>query len=365
MDSRQEATICPHAHNENNGVRMKDFSRRSLLRGALATAILAPFAGTFAKAAEQTADIPEQKTPVIGSRRVPAGTGSAAKVYFSPVIDAASLIRLYNLVNEGIVGKVAIKLHTGEKNGPNILPRDLVKALQATIPNSAIVETNTLYGGDRYTTEEHRKTLEVNGWTFCPVDILDAHGDVYFPVRAGFHLNEVAMGKGITDYDSMLVLTHFKGHAMGGFGGSLKNIAIGCASGQVGKRQVNGMTSNGSANWGQAAREDKFMELMADSAKVVADHFGKRITYINVLRNMSVDCDCAGVKAEKPEIKDIGILASTDLLAIDQAACDLIFAAPNNKAILERIQSRHGLRQLSAMAEQKMGNPAYELITVG
>lgn len=309
-----------------------------------------------------------QKTPIIGSKKT-NGTkyaGSVAKVYFSPVIDAATLIKLYRLVNDGIYGKVAIKLHTGEKNGPNIIPRDMVKALQATIPDSEIVETNTLYEGDRYTTKDHRETLEVNGWTFCPVNILDEHGDVNLPVHAGFHLKEVAMGKGITDYDSMLVLTHFKGHAMGGFGGSMKNIAIGCASGQVGKRQVHGISMTGKPDFSSFPDKELFMELMADSAKAVQDHFGKRITYINILRNMSVRCDCAGVKAPAPTIKDIGILASTDLLAIDQAACDLVYSRPNtdNKDLVERIESRHGLRQLSAMAEHNMGNPHYELILV-
>lgn len=347
------------------------FSRRDLLKtSALATAAL-----TFAPAilsvranealASEKIDTESQKTPVIGSKKVTADAyGSRAKVYFSPVIDEASLIKLYNLVNEGIYGKVAIKLHTGEKNGPNILPRELVKALQAQIPDSTIVETNTLYSGDRDTTAKHRETLKVNGWTFCPVDIMDEHGDVNLPVEGGFHLKEVAMGKGITDYDSMLVLTHFKGHAMGGFGGSMKNIAIGCASGQVGKRQVHGVQGEPPADWSAWPAKEKLMELMADSAKAVADHFGKHITYINVLRNMSVDCDCAGKSAKKPTIKDIGILASTDLLAIDQAACDLVFGASDNKDLVERIESRHGLRQLSAMAEHKMGNPRYELIVV-
>ena len=238
-------------------------------------------------------------TPVIGSKRVEPGKykGSAAKVFFSPIIDAEHLIKLYNLVNSEIYGKVAIKLHTGEKHGPNILPRDLVQALQATIPNSNIVETNTLYEGDRYTTESHQETIKVNGWTFCPVDIMDEDGSVNVPVTGGFHLKEVAMGKNIVNYDSMLVLTHFKGHAMGGFGGSMKNIAIGCASGQVGKRQVHGIEGEPPADWNAWPAKEKLMELMADSAKATIDHFGKRITYINVMRNMSVDCDCAGLSA--------------------------------------------------------------------
>lgn len=344
-------------------------SRRKILKASVASFALAAISGTLPEAlanagAEENA-IP-QKTPVIGSKNITGknAQGSAAKVYFSPVIDAAMLIKLYNLVNEGIYGKVAIKVHTGEPNGPNILPRDMVKALQAQIPNSTIVETNTLYAGGRDTTADHRKTLEVNGWTFCPVDIMDEHGDVNFPVQDGFHLKEVAMGKDITDYDSMLVLTHFKGHTMGGFGGSMKNIAIGCASGQIGKRQVHGMAMNGAVDFKNSAHEDLFMELMADSAQAVADHFGKHITYINVLRNLSVSCDCEGTRAAPPTMKDIGILASSDLLAIDQAACDLVFGAPDSKDMVDRITTRHGLRQLSAMAEKKMGNPQYELIVV-
>lgn len=341
--------------------------RRSFLKGALALAAGAAVQARFAPEAGAAEAAPvSQKTPVIGSKNVTGQKvqGSVAKVYFSPVIDAASLIKLYNLVNEGIYGKVAIKVHTGEPNGPNILPRDMVAALQKTIPNSAIVETNTLYEGGRYTTEDHRKTLEVNGWTFCPVDIMDANGDASLPVRDAFHLKEVAMGKGITDYDSMLVLTHFKGHSSGGFGGSMKNIAIGCASGQLGKRQVHGTALKGKPDFPSSAKKDLFMELMADSAKAVTDYFGKHITYINVLRNLSVDCDCAGKRAKTPTMKDIGILASSDLLAIDQAACDLIYGAPDSKDVIERIESRHGLRQLSAMAEKKMGNPQYELITI-
>ena len=284
---------------------------------------------------------------------------------FRSIIDAEHLIKLYNLVNSEIYGKVAIKLHTGEKHGPNILPRDLVQALQATIPNSNIVETNTLYEGDRYTTESHRETIKVNGWTFCPVDIMDEDGFVNLPVNGGFHLKEVAMGKNIVNYDSMLVLTHFKGHAMGGFGGSMKNIAIGCASGQVGKRQVHGIEGEPPADWNAWPAKEKLMELMADSAKATIDHFGKRITYINVMRNMSVDCDCAGVAAAKPTIADIGILASTDLLAIDQACVDLVYSHHgDNRDLVERMESRHGLRQLTAMAEHKMGNTQYELIEI-
>ena len=309
-----------------------------------------------------------KQAPVVGSKNV-TGTnyaGSAAKVYFTKTIDAAHLIKLYKLINENIFGKVAIKLHTGEKHGPNILPRDMVREFQAQIPNSAIVECNTLYNGDRYTTEEHRETLKVNGWTFCPVDIMD-EGDkvVNLPVRGGFHLKEVAMGAHLVDYDSLIVLTHFKGHAMGGFGGSMKNIGIGNASGHVGKAQVHGVDPNNvPTDWTQWPDKEYFMELMVDSAKATCDYFGKHIVFLNVMRRISVSCDCEGVAAAEPTMADLGIAVSTDLLALDQACVDMVFAASDSHDMKERIESRHGLRQLSAMAEAKLGNPQFELIEI-
>ena len=311
--------------------------------------------------------------PVVGSKNVTGTnfTGTAAKVFFTNKLDADHLIKLYGMVNGEIFGRVGIKLHTGEPHGPNILPRDWVQKFQAQVPNSNIIETNTLYDGARYTTEGHRETLRTNGWNFCDVDIMDADGDVNFPVNGGFHLKEVAMGKTLADYDSIIVLTHFKGHAMGGFGGSLKNIAIGMASGHVGKVQVHGYNKTEMPPPGpywfdgeSMPLKDHFMERMADSGKATCDHFGKRIVFINVMRRLSVDCDCAGTSAAEPTMKDVGILASTDILAIDQACCDFVWTATDSKDLRERIESRRGLRQLSAMAELKMGNPQYELIPV-
>ena len=287
--------------------------------------------------------------------------GDKATVYFSKTIDAEHLIALYQKINADISGKVAIKLHTGEPHGPNILPREMVKEFQAQVPNSTIIEANVAYGGGRSTTERHRQTLQTNGWTFCPVDIIDADGDVDFPVDNGFHLKKVAMGAHLANYDSLIVLTHFKGHAMGGFGGSLKNIAIGCASGKVGKLQVHGVE-----DFGKWITGDTFMELMVDSGSAICNHFGKKITYINVLRNMSVDCDCSGTSAAAPEMPDLGILASTDILAVDKASVDMVynFAGAEKKSLIERIESRSGLRQLSAMEEHHLGTPNYELVTV-
>jgi len=352
-----------------------NITRRNFLKFAGVAAVgaaVGKFSLTNGEAAKKVAQN-LNSAPVIGSKNV-TGTnfsGSAAKVYFSPKIDAENLIKLYKMINSEIYGNVGIKLHTGEPHGPNILPRDLVKTFQMQVPNSKIIETNTMYAGARYTTAGHREVLQTNGWNFCEVDIMDEEGDVNLPVRGGKHLKEVAMGKNLVNYDSIIVLTHFKGHTMGGFGGSLKNIAIGMASGQVGKRQVHGyikkeanMPPKG-IDWAQnMSNQDEFMELMADSGKAACDFFGKHIVFINFMRRMSVDCDCAGVSAAEPTMNDIGILASTDILAIDQACCDLVYSAPDSKDLRERIESRHGLHQLTAMAALKMGNSQYELINL-
>ena len=349
-----------------------DISRRELFKMAGVAAVGAAVSQFNVAEAKPKKILNIKAAPVVGSKNVTGQkfSGTAAKVYFTDKIDAPHLIKLYNRINGEIYGKVGIKLHTGEPHGPNILPRDMVRAFQAQIPNSNIIETNTLYGGARYTTAGHRETLRTNGWDFCDVDIMDEDGGINLPVNGGFHLKEVTMGKNLVNYDSIVVLTHFKGHAMGGFGGSLKNIAIGMASGQVGKVQVHDyklpeMPPPGPV-WfdGTMPLKEKFMELMADSGKATCNHFGKRIVFLNVMRRLSVDCDCAGTSAAEPTMADVGILASTDILAIDQACCDLVYTAADSKDLRERIESRHGLRQLSAMAELKMGNPQYELISV-
>ena len=303
------------------------------------------------------------QAPVVGCKRVAKTdkAGSHAKVYFTKHIDAEHLIKLYDLINESIYGKVAIKLHTGEKHGPNILPCELVKALQQQIPDSTIVETNTLYQGDRYTTEEHLDTLKVNGWTFCPVDIMDEDGDVSLPIPGGKWLTELSVGKHILNYDAMLVLTHFKGHTMGGFGGSNKNIGIGCADGRIGKAEIH--TAVGSDNmW--SISEEELMERISESAKATVDYFKDHISFINVMRNMSVSCDCEGVSAAPVVTPNVGILASLDICAIDQASVDLIYAMKeeDHHDLVERIKTRHGLRQLSYMQELGMGNRKYKLI---
>ena len=291
-------------------------------------------------------------------------TGEVSVVYFTRDLSAEGLRRIFGRVGGSLTGRTGIKLHTGEPHGPNIIPRPWVEALvKNDLPEANIVETNTYYEGDRYTTEQHRETLKVNGWTFCPVDIMDEDGVAALPVKGGKWFTEMHMGKNILNYESLLVLTHFKGHMMGGFGGSNKNIGIGCADGRIGKAEIH--TVPGSDNMWSIA-EEELMERMTESAKAVVDHFGEHICFVNVLRNMSVSCDCEGVAAEPVVTPNIGILASRDILAIDQASVDLVYALKEDErhALVERIETRHGLRQLTYMKELGMGNDRYHLIDI-
>ena len=291
-------------------------------------------------------------------------TGNESIVYFTRDLSAEGLERIYQKVKGNITGKVAVKLHTGEPKGPNIIPREWVKyLLEKDLPEAVIVETNTYYKGDRYTTEDHRKTLEINGWNFAPVDIMDEDGTTTLPVKDGKWFTEMYVGDHMTDYDSMLTLTHFKGHTMGGFGGSNKNLGIGCADGRIGKGMIH--TAEGSDDMWSIDTEE-LMERISESTKATIDYFGKNITYINVLRNMSVSCDCEGISAMPVVTPNIGILASTDILAIDSASVDLIYALKDeeHKDMVERIETRHGHRQLSYMKELGMGNDKYILVDV-
>ena len=290
--------------------------------------------------------------------------GKESVVYFTRDLSAEGLKNIYERVNATMTGNIAIKLHTGEQHCPNIIPRPWVENLIKTdLPEATIVETNTYYEGDRYTTEQHRKTLEVNGWTFCPVDIMDEEGTVNLPVKDGKWFTYMAMGKNIMNYDSLFVLTHFKGHAKGGFGGSAKNIGIGCADGRIGKAMIH-TTPSSDDMWDIS--DEEFMERTMESAKAVVDHFGENITFVNVMRNMSVSCDCEGTAAEPVVTPNVGILASTDICAIDTACVDLVYAMKeeDRKALVERMESRHGLRQLTYMHELGMGNNRYKLIDI-
>lgn len=289
-------------------------------------------------------------------------TGGQSVVYFTRDLSPEGLEKIYKRISGQLTGKVGVKLHTGEQHGPNIIPRPWVENLiQNQLPQAAIVETNTYYEGDRYTTDLHRETLKVNGWTFCPVDIMDEDGTVALPVKNGKWFTEMHMGKNLVNYDSLFVLTHFKGHSKGGFGGSAKNIGIGCADGRIGKAMIH--TTPGSDDMWDISNEE-FMERMMESAKAVVDHFGEHIAFVNVLRNMSVSCDCESTAAMPVVTPNIGILASLDILAIDQASVDLVYALKESDRhdLVERMESRHGLRQLTYMKELGMGNDRYQLI---
>ena len=293
-----------------------------------------------------------------GDRYVPYSerTGAESVVYFTRDLSAEGLRKIFAKVSKNITGKVSIKLHTGEPHGPNIIPRPWVEALvKNDLPDAKIIETNTFYDGARYTTEAHRETLKINGWTFCPVDIIDEDDTAPLPVNGGKWFTEMVMGKNILNYDSMFVLTHFKGHTQGGFGGSAKNIGIGCADGRIGKKMFH-QAEGSDDQW--SIREEEFMERMMESAKAVVDHFGEHISFVNVLRNMSVSCDCEGVGAMPVVTPNIGIVASLDILAVDQASVDLVYALSESDrhALQERIESRHGHRQISYMKELGMGN---------
>ena len=289
-------------------------------------------------------------------------TGNESIVYFTRDLSPEGIQKAYEKVNANITGKVAIKLHTGEKNGPNIVPAAWVKQVMENEPSlkdATIVETNTFYAGDRYTTEQHRETLKVNGWDFCKVDIMDEEGTVDLPVKGGKWFDHMTHGSHMTEYDSLFCLTHFKGHAMGGFGGSNKNIGIGCADGRIGKGMIHAKNGN---DWGVV--EDELMEKITESTKATIDFFGRNVTYVNVMRNMSVSCDCEGVAAQPVVTPNVGILASTDICAIDSACVDLIYAMceKDHHDLVERIETRHGHRQLSYMYEIGMGNRKYILI---
>lgn len=292
-----------------------------------------------------------------------------AKVYFTKEITPEKVVEMYQALGVELPGKVAVKVHSGEKGNQNFLRpefwRPMVEKVQGTI-----VECNTAYGdasgGVRDHTESHLKLLEEHGWTkYFDVDLMDAEGpDVIWPISNGKILKENHLGKNIENYDSMLVLAHFKGHPMGGYGGALKQLSIGCAS-RAGKALIHsgGKTDDRYETWNQHASKMAFPEAMADAAASVVEHFKGKIAFINVMKNLSVDCDCCAV-AEDPCMKDIGILASTDPVAIDQACMDLVIHSddPGKEHFMERVNSRNGIHTIEAAEELGSGTREYELI---
>lgn len=281
------------------------------------------------------------------------------KVYFTRDLSPAGAIRAFDMLGIKLEGNVAVKLHSGEPGNQNFLRPAFMKDIVEHV-NGTIVECNTAYDGGRNTTEAHKKTMLLHGWTeIADVDIMDADGEMELPVQGGKHLDVNYVGKNLADYDSMLVLSHFKGHPMGGYGGALKNISIGIASSH-GKAYIHGV-KDVNAMW--TADHDSFLECMADAAKSVVEYMHGKMAYVNIMCNMSVDCDCCAVAAD-PKIKDIGILSSLDPVALDQACLDLVYASDDEgKAdLIERIESRHGVHTIEAAAEIGVGSREYELI---
>ena len=283
-------------------------------------------------------------------------------VYFSKTITPESVVALYRAVGKELTGKVAVKLHSGEPGNQNFLGPDFWQPMIEAV-HGTVVECNTAYPGERNTTEAHRRTMIKHGWsTHFDVDILDAEGpDLELPIPNGKSIQKDLVGKDIANYDSMLVLSHFKGHPMGGFGGALKQLSIGCAS-SAGKAYIHG-AGNPAEMW--TTEQNKFLDAMADAASAVVDYFKGNMVFINVMKNMSVDCDCCAV-AEDPCIADIGILASLDPVAVDQACLDLVYASndPGRDHLIERIESRNGKRTVDSAAALGVGSKNYELIAL-
>ena len=284
-----------------------------------------------------------------------------SKVYFCKEISANSILKMYQVLDCKLDGKVAVKVHSGEVGNQNFLGPDFFKEIMKEV-NGTIVECNTAYDGERNTSEKHLKTFEKHGWTKFDVDLLDEVGpDKVLDIPNGKIIKKNYVGKNISKYDSMLVLSHFKGHPMGGFGGALKQLSIGVASG-YGKMFIH---SAGSGKYEEmwTADHNSFLEAMADAASSVVDYFDKKIVYINVMKNMSVDCDCCAV-AEDPCIKDIGVLVSLDPVAIDQACVDLVMNSddPGKDHFMERVNSRNGLLTIEAAEKLGIGSRNYELI---
>lgn len=285
-------------------------------------------------------------------------------VYFIKDITPENVVKIYEKLGKELTGKVAVKVHSGEKGNQNYLHPEFMRPIVEHV-HGTIVECNTAYEGARNTTEKHQQLIKDHGWTdYFPVDIMDAEADTTLEIPNGKVIKQNFVGQNLNNYDSMLVLSHFKGHPMGGYGGALKQLSIGVAS-SAGKAWIHsaGKTKDQNELWSNVAEQDQFLEAMADAASSVVAHFNGNMAFINIMCNMSVDCDCCAV-AEDPCMKDIGILASLDPIAIDRACIDLVKNSddPGRDHLLERITSRHGEHTIEAAATLGFGSTDYELI---
>ena len=289
-----------------------------------------------------------------------------AKVYFTNVITPTSVVEMYKVLDKELKGKVAVKVHSGEKGNQNYLHPEFLKDIIQYV-NGTVVECNTAYPGQRDTTVKHQKLMEEHGWSkYFEVDIMDSEGpDLILDIPNGRKIKKNYLGKNIENYDSMLVISHFKGHPMGGYGGALKQLSIGCAS-SVGKRYIHCVgKENGTYEDMFKVNQDEFLESMADAASSVVKYFKENIGYINIMCNMSVDCDCCAT-AKDPCMKDIGILSSTDPVALDQACIDMVYNSTDigKEHLIERIESRNGIHTIKVANELGIGSQEYELINI-
>nr|WP_297762826.1 DUF362 domain-containing protein [uncultured Butyrivibrio sp.] len=296
--------------------------------------------------------------------------GSVSKVYFTRTITPEQVVKMFDILGKKLDGKVAVKVHSGEDGNQNFLRPEFWRPMVEHV-NGTVVECNTAYDGARNNSEKHKKLIKKHGWNdFFVVDLMDEEGpDVELPIAHANHLKSDIVGKNLLNYDSMLVLSHFKGHPMGGYGGALKQLSIGCAS-TAGKVNIHSggkltKTDDQAIVWDNHAEQNAFLESMAEAASAVVDHFHGNMVFINVMKNLSVDCDCCAV-AEDPCMQDVGILISTDPVAIDRACLDLIYKSddPGKDHFLERVQTRNGEHTVDAAAEMGYGVKEYELINV-
>jgi uncharacterized Fe-S center protein len=296
--------------------------------------------------------------------------GSVSKVYFTRNITSEQVVEMYKLLGKKLEGKIAVKVHSGEKGNQNFLKPSFWSPIVEYV-GGTVVECNTAYEGERNQTDKHAKLMNAHGWnSYFTVDLMDAEGpDVELPIAHPIHLKTDIVGKNLLNYDSMLVLSHFKGHPMGGYGGALKQLSIGCAS-TAGKVNIHSAGKYTRAEdqgvvWEDLPPQDAFLKSMAEAASAVVDHFHGNMVFINVMKNLSVDCDCCAI-AEDPCMADVGILASTDPIAIDRACMDLIYQSedPGKDHFLERVQTRNGEHTIDVAAGMGFGVKEYELITI-
>jgi uncharacterized Fe-S center protein len=318
-----------------------------------------------AQTPSQTATQPADPTATSGTENSQEARTSAVKsiatVYMTKNISADGLMQIYEALGRKATGNVAVKLRSGEPGGNYFLHPDFVAPLVNEV-NGTIVECNTAYGGRRSTTESHQVVMEEHGFTaIAPVDIMEAEGAISLPIEGGKHLEEVIVGSHFADYDFVINLAHFKGHRMGGFGGVLKNMAIGMAA-SMGKSLVHSAGTQ-TTGFGMGTPQDDFLESMAEAAKGIANYMGENIVYIDVMYNLSVDCDCMSNPAP-PTMADIGILASLDPVALDQACVDLIYAAPDGEDVIQRIESRNGIHILEHAEAIGFGTRQYEVVNI-